>query len=88
VWAAAAVRLAASGFSADVEELSSWPECARLLSHALIATKHADALGVAAEPTMELLNRTDRYLMQRAQFAAAQASDERGLLAGGGDLRP
>jgi tetratricopeptide (TPR) repeat protein len=78
-WAAAAVGLVDAGFPTDITEPGSWPECARLLSHALAATEHAERLEVAAEQTVDLVNRVGRYLHRRAEFAAARATHQRGL---------
>ena len=42
-WAEAAVRLVNGAFPFDSDDVRTWPECARLLPHALAAARHAEA---------------------------------------------
>jgi tetratricopeptide (TPR) repeat protein len=78
-WAAAAVTLVDAGFPVDIPDPASWPVCARLLPHALATSDNAERLEVAAEQTVDLLNRVGQYLARRAEFAAARATHERAL---------
>ena len=78
-WAAAAVRLVNDAFPFDSDDFRSWPECSRLLSHALAATEHAEPPQVAPEATVRLLNHTGLYLRGRAEFAQARAHFKRAL---------
>jgi tetratricopeptide (TPR) repeat protein len=81
-WAEAAVRLVAEAFPSgerDPSDVRTWPECARLLPHALAAAGHAEALQVAAEATGRLLNQAGLYLWGRAEFAEAKEALERAL---------
>jgi tetratricopeptide (TPR) repeat protein len=76
-WAGASVRLVQAAFPAAPEQVGTWPACARLLPHALIAT----AAGGAAEPTVtaRLLDQAGRYLWGRAHYAQARDLLERAL---------
>jgi tetratricopeptide (TPR) repeat protein len=80
-WAEAAASLVSDAFPSgtDPEDVRFWPECSRLLSHALAAAGHAEALGVASEATARLLNQAGLYLRGRAEFAEARAAFERAL---------
>ena len=79
-WAEAAVRLVDSAFpSGDTRDVRTWPECARLLPHALAAAGHAESLGVASEATGRLLNQAGGYLQGRGEFAEAKTAFERAL---------
>jgi len=80
-WAAAAVRLVAEAFPSgtDPADVHTWPECARLLPHALAAAGHAEAQPVAGEATARLLNQAGLYLHGRAEFAAARDAFQRAL---------
>ncbi|NVL93610.1 MAG: tetratricopeptide repeat protein, partial [Desulfobacterales bacterium] len=80
-WAGAALRLVESAFPSgdDPQDVRTWPQCARLLPHALAAAGHAEALQVASEATAYLLNQAGLYLRWRAEFAEAKAAFERAL---------
>jgi len=80
-WAEAAVRLVNGAFpSEDTSDVRTWPQCARLLPHALAAAGQGEALGVAPEAMGRLLNQVGLYLEERAEFAEAKAALE-GVLA-------
>jgi Tfp pilus assembly protein PilF len=68
-----------ASFPSDAEDVRTWPACARLLSHALIAVDHADRLRVAAAATTTLLNNVGAYARGRAPYAEARAHFERAL---------
>jgi tetratricopeptide (TPR) repeat protein len=81
-WAEAAARLVIDAFPSgddEPQDVRNWPQCARLLPHALAAAGHAEALGVASEATGRLLNQAGTYLWGRAEFAQAKAAYERAL---------
>ena len=78
-WAEAAVRLLDSAFPFESDDVRTWPQCARLLPHALEAARHTEELEVAQEPTGRILNQVGVYLRGRAQFPAARAAFERAL---------
>ncbi|MBC8450035.1 MAG: tetratricopeptide repeat protein, partial [Chloroflexi bacterium] len=78
-WAKAAASLVNSAFPFDSDDVRTWPECARLLPHALAAAGQAEALEVASEATGRLLNQVGTYLWGRAEFAGARAAFERAL---------
>jgi tetratricopeptide (TPR) repeat protein len=80
-WAEAALHLVNDVFpSGDVpQDVRNWPQCARLLPHALIAAGHAEALEMASEATAHLFNEAGVYLWTRAEFAEAKAVLERAL---------
>jgi tetratricopeptide (TPR) repeat protein len=79
-WAGAAVRLVNGAFpSSDTRDVQTWPQCVRLLSHALAATRYTEKLGVASETTAYLLNQAAGYLYGRAEFAGARSALERAL---------
>jgi Tfp pilus assembly protein PilF len=78
-WAERAVRLLQAAMPEQPEDPRAWPQCEVLLSHAEAAAGHAQALGVAAEPTGRLLDRVGVYLWSRAELPAAHAHLERAL---------
>src|SRR5207248_4095788 len=67
-WAEAAIRVVNRAFPYDSDDVRTWPECARLLSHALTAVDHAEALGVGREELGRLLNQLGVYARGRALF--------------------
>jgi len=83
MWAEAAARLVNDAFPSGIQtDVQVWPECARLLPHALAAAGHAEALEVALETTGRLLNEAGLYLKERAEFVEAKAVHERALAIG------
>ena len=78
-WAEAAVSLVNRAFPFDSDDVRTWPQCSRLLPHALAAAGRAQALEVASEATARLLNQAGVYLRGRAEFAEAGAAFERAL---------
>jgi len=81
-WAEAAVRMVNDVFPFDSDDVRTWPQCARLLPHALAAAGQAEALGVAPEATGRLLNQAGLYLRGRAEFLAARDAFQRALAIG------
>ncbi|MCC6552766.1 MAG: tetratricopeptide repeat protein [Polyangiaceae bacterium] len=79
VWADAAVRLVDHEFPESGDDVETWPACARWLPHALAATGHAEAYGVAREARARLLARFAVYLQGRAAFAEAKGYLEQAL---------
>ena len=78
-WAEAAVNLLRAAFPNDSWEVSSWPECERLLPHLLAAAGHADRLGIAGEAASWLLDRASAYLRERGQYRQAKPLAERAV---------
>lgn len=78
-FAEAAVKLVNGAFPYDLDLRRTWPECARLLPHALAAATHAEERGVAADAAGHLLNETGSYQMNRAEFDQARRQFERAL---------
>ena len=76
-WAAASVRVVQAAFPPAPEQVDAWPNCARLLPHALAAT----APDPEAEPstTARLLSQAGRYLSRRADYQQAKELLERAL---------
>jgi len=83
-WAGAAAQIVDGAFpSGDApQDVRNWPQCARLLPHALAAAGHAKALEVASEATGYLFNQAGLYLWGRAEFVQAKAAFERALAVG------
>jgi len=78
-WAGAAVKLIDHAFPFASVDVSAWPECSRLLSHAVASTGYAEEQQAALEETARLLNQTSGYLLGRAQFAEVVKLSERAL---------
>lgn len=76
-WADETLRSVGGAFSSYLEDLSTWPECARLLPHALAASKHGEDLGTGSEPATLLLNQVGLYLHRRGDLAGARVVLER-----------
>ena len=81
-WAAAAIGLLNRVFPVGSDDVRTWTDCARLLTHALQAVHWAEALAVAPESTAWLLNQAGIYLWRRGEFATARALLERALRIG------
>ena len=72
-WAAAAARLVERSFPADPGRRETWPECGRLLPHALVVTGWPGAAEAAPAETAALCQRAAAYL------AAVRARQEPAL---------
>jgi len=81
-WAGAAVRVVNGAFPFESDDVRTWPECARLLSHGLASASHAERLDAASDEAGRLLNQTGVYLKGRAEFAEARGLYERALKIG------
>jgi tetratricopeptide (TPR) repeat protein len=79
LWAVAAVVIANAAFPAV--EYRTWPICERLLPHAL-ATLAAIPVTYAFSHEVYLANCCARYLVERAEYAAAESLARRALAAG------
>jgi Tetratricopeptide repeat/NB-ARC domain len=79
-WAATAVRLLRAGFP-ESREVENWPECERLLSHALAVADHGERLKVESERWLWLLAHSATYLWRRGQYRQALILDEQTLAA-------
>lgn len=78
-WTGAAIRLLRLSFPDDSYEIRTWPECGRLLPHALTAADYADAVAVEREATGWVLNRVGVYLQRQAEYGQAKQLYERAL---------
>jgi tetratricopeptide (TPR) repeat protein len=67
-WAGFALATVTAGFPDDWEDPLVWPQCQRLVSHALAATGHAERLAVDLAAVSLLLDRAGRYLRRRGQY--------------------
>jgi tetratricopeptide (TPR) repeat protein len=67
-WAATAVRLLSAGFPSESGTAAAWPECQRLLPHALTAVGHGKRLEVETPTWLSLLRRATMYLWSRGQY--------------------
>jgi tetratricopeptide (TPR) repeat protein len=79
VWIEAVTKMINSSFLFAENDLSTWPLCERLISHALAAASYADYHGVAPEINSDLLNKAGKYLLVRAQFPEARSALEKAL---------
>lgn len=71
-WAEETTRAIGGAFSSHLEDLSTWPECDRLLPHALASTKKVEELGIGSEPASLLLNQVGLYLHRRGDLSGAR----------------
>jgi Tetratricopeptide repeat/NB-ARC domain len=78
-WAASAVRLVDASFPMDSNDVRTWPVCEVLLPHALMASGHAEQLGVEPNTTGRLLNHAAMYLLGRARLAESKSVLRRAL---------
>jgi tetratricopeptide (TPR) repeat protein len=76
-WADETARAVGATFSSRLEDLSTWPECARLLPHAFASTKKVEELGIGSEPASLLLNQVGLYLHRRGDLEGARNVLER-----------
>jgi tetratricopeptide (TPR) repeat protein len=78
-WAGVTVRLLHAGFP-ESTEIASWPECERLLPHALAAAGHGQRLNVESENWPWLLSQSANCLWRRGQYQQALALHEQALV--------
>jgi tetratricopeptide (TPR) repeat protein len=78
-WAATAVRLIRAGFPSETDKVAAWPECQRLLPHALTAVGHGKRLDVESPARLWLLHQAALYLWNRGQYRQALPLDEEAL---------
>ena len=78
-WVEGAVKVVNLAFPFDSDDVRTWPECERLLPHALEASNHAEIHRVGLIDTSRLLNQSGLYLKYRAEFRSARALYERAL---------
>ncbi len=78
-WAKAAVTLVEEAFPDESDDVRNWPECVRLISHALITANHAETLGIAPAVTSDLLDKSGKYLLAKAEYSEAKTLFERAL---------
>jgi tetratricopeptide (TPR) repeat protein len=78
-WATTAVRLVDRAFPSRCDDVSAWPLCSRLLSHAAMSVEHAERLGAAPLETSRLLNAVGLYMRGRGHLREAKAALLRAL---------
>jgi tetratricopeptide (TPR) repeat protein len=69
-WTERAIRATSSAF--PPVEYSTWPQCERLLPHALALTSEIKRVGIRIVEAGRLLNQTAAYLYERGQYAEAE----------------
>jgi tetratricopeptide (TPR) repeat protein len=78
-WVEVAVGLLRESFPNESWEVATWPDCERLLPHALVVGGHAERLGVAEEQAGWLLDQASTYLRGRGQYRQARPIAERAV---------
>ena len=78
-WAATALDLVYRSFPGESWELTTWPECERLLPHLLAVAEHAERLRVAGQKAGLLLDRASVYVRERGQYRQARPLAERAV---------
>jgi Tfp pilus assembly protein PilF len=73
------VEVLTSALPSDSEDLASRSIWSQLLTHALAAVGHVEALEMQEPLAAALLTNIGRYLLDRAQFAEARSALERAL---------
>jgi tetratricopeptide (TPR) repeat protein len=76
-WAERAVRIVNAGF--PYVEFSNWPQCDRLLPHALACAGFISWLTLELKEAARMLNQAGCYLHDRAEYAQAEPLFERAL---------
>ncbi|HEY5028023.1 MAG TPA: tetratricopeptide repeat protein [Candidatus Angelobacter sp.] len=76
-WAERTVRAVSTAFPDP--EFPRWPDCERLLSHALLSSKHVIDYNFEFAAAATLLRNAGFYLHQRAQYAEAEPLYNQGL---------
>lgn len=78
-WAGHAVRLTAHAFPPDPRDVTAWPDCVKLLPHALAVCDLAEDLAVAGPDVGDLLRRAAEYLDLQGDTDTAERLLERAL---------
>jgi tetratricopeptide (TPR) repeat protein len=76
-WAERTVRMVSAAFPDP--EFPQWPDCERLLSHALLSSKYVIDYNFEFAAAATLLRNAGFYLHQRAQYADAEALYQQAL---------
>lgn len=71
-WADETVRAVGIAFGSHLEDLSTWPECRRLLPSALVSTKRLEEEGGGSEEAALLLNQVGLYLQRRGDLRGSK----------------
>jgi tetratricopeptide (TPR) repeat protein len=77
VWAERVVRALDEVF--PDAEFQSWPQCERLIPHAIVAGRLVEDFGLDSLATAHLLNQSGYYLDHRARYAEAESLHQRAL---------
>jgi tetratricopeptide (TPR) repeat protein len=78
-WCRVALRLLEAAFPERSDDVRAWPACEALLRHVLQALGHAEALGLADERSVRLLDRAASYLLSRGEYSQAHELAKRAL---------
>jgi len=78
-WVEAGSHLIVGAFPRESDDVETWPQCSRLLSHALTITEYAERLGVDPKTTQSLLNRAGLYMRGCADLYEAKSVFNRAL---------
>ncbi len=79
-WIEATLQAMGSAFSANLDNLDTWPECARILPHVIKASEHAERLESGTQATSSLLNQVGLFLHRRGDVSGAKLMLERLLV--------
>ena len=78
-WCAAATCVVNAAYPNDSDDVTTWPVCTRLTPHARAVAAHAEAMAVAQDEAVRLLNQAGLHLTGRAEFGEARTCYERAL---------
>jgi tetratricopeptide (TPR) repeat protein/transcriptional regulator with XRE-family HTH domain len=73
------VALAVNAVYPSLADQSDWPQCERLLPHALLACHTIETQDIESEEAARLLHETASYLQDRARYAEAEPLFQRAL---------
>lgn len=76
-WVESTLMALSGAFSAYLENISTWPKCARMLPHAFVLSEHAQNMEIEPMETSTLLSQVGLYLHRRGYFTGAKVALER-----------
>jgi len=77
VWAERVVQVLNKAF--PTTEFQNWPQCERLILHAIVAGRLVEDFGLDFEAAARLLNQSGHYLYGRARYREAEPLLQRAL---------
>jgi tetratricopeptide (TPR) repeat protein len=86
--AEAAVRVVDDAFPFDSDDVRTWPDCERLLPHALAASEFGEELRLAPKATGRLLNQMGGYYQGRGRYTEAKRGFEHAIKIGEAAFEP